>query len=613
MSVALATRMRARAAAVPKPNQLTVATLVGYVVLLVGVVMMHGFFWGESQPMVQNVLDSGAIRCLHDAGWSALSAKCDAVGQPIGLTFLTGMPETMLGWAISWIPGVDPWTAHQLLNVVLDAAALAGGYLLLRRWDVIRPIALLAPAVYLVSPSLIGVNGFQYTFTGYAFLPLYVYLFLCGIDRFADGQRHWIGVGYLTAVTFLMVFTDGYSYATGLLLVGCVLIWWLLRDRQTSRNRKAFAVAAFAVANAVAVGLYSVYINAPPEPHASLGQFRYFGLDLATLFIPQPRLFWPSHLGYHPPTLHLYGDGGNYLFNYMGFVIMGLATGLAVWLLLSLRKRDRPVAHRSEIGPLLVAACVALFLSFGPGLKIYNQVNPAIPVGDVPASETRFGLPTSVLYAHVRPFSDMRATFRWSIATRFLLVFGAAFAGNLIWRSGRRAIAAALLVLAAIEVAPAPRLQYNINRRQADQISTVRTLVLNEFDRLTNKGELVLMAPSLNDFLANALAPFAGVKTYNVGIDKSYAAAVQKWPGDVKAVVDGIGRQAGQADRIAAVLSHDADAVVICYFSLLEAGKGWPAPNGHEGLLRQEVKSLAQDPRFTLEQGTWMTVIRLRH
>jgi hypothetical protein len=609
MSVAMTTRMRARTATVAKPSLPTVATLAGFAVLLIAVVVIHGFFWGESQPMVQTILDSGAIRCLHDAGWSALTAKCNAVGQPIGLTFLTGMPETMLGWAISWIPGVDAWTAHQLLNVLLDAVAMAAGYLLLRRWGVMRAIALVAPAVYLVSPSMIGLNGFQYTFTGYAFLPLYVYLFCNGIDRFEDGQRHWVGVGYLTGVTFLMVFTDGYSYATALLMVGCVLIWWLWRNQQAGRNRKIAAVATIVLANLVAVGAYSAYINAPTEPHSSLGQFRYFGLDPATLFIPQSRLFWPIHLGYHPPTLNLYGDGGNYLFNYMGFITMGLVA----WLILSRRIRRETEARHREIAPLFVAAAIALFLSFGPALKFYNQVNPGIPVGDVPINETRFGLPTSFLFAHVPPFSEMRAVFRWSLATRLMLVFGAAFAGNLIWRSGRRGIAAALLLLAAIEVAPAPRIQLNINRRQADQISTVRNVVMREFDGLTNKGELVLLAPSMNDFLVNAMAPFAGVRTYNVGIDKSYAASTAKWPADVKAAVSGVLNPNGQADRVAAVLQHDANAFVICYFSLLDAGKWWPAPNGHEAELHQQTALLAQDPRFAVEQGTWMAVIRLQH
>jgi hypothetical protein len=607
--VALTTRIPVHAARsrLPKPSAVTVATVAGFAVLLVGVLVAHTFFWGESQPL-QTILDVGAIQCLHEQGWGALTAHCEAVGQPVGLTFLTGMPETMLGWAISWLPGVDAWTAHQILNVLLDAAAMAGGYLLLRRWDVVRGIALIAPAVYLVSPSVLGINGFQYTFTGFTFLPLYLYLFLSGIDRFEDEGRQWVGVAYLTGVTFLMVFTDGYSYATGLLLTGCVLIWWVVRNEHTSRNRKIFAVTTFAVANLVAVAAYTSYVNAPTERNVGLGAFRFLGLDPITLVIPPTGLWWPSHIGYHPPALHLWGDGSNTTHNYLGIVMLGLVA----WLLLSRRLRTRPDRQRIEIGAFFVGACIALFLSLGPALKFDSKMVPITPPSNVPVSKTVVGLPTAFLYEHLPPFTAMRATYRWSFGTRFFVVFGSAYAASLVWRSGRRGVAVGLVALASLELLPPPNSTVHVARSGAAAVSAMRQTVMAEFDRLSTKGDRVLMLPSSNDFLANAMAPFAGVKAYNVGIDKSYDAAQVKWPATVQAAANGILNSAGQADRIAAVLQNDADEVVICYFSLLSGARMAPRPAPNAPFLREQAAALSRDPRLVTQQGTWMTVIRQR-
>jgi hypothetical protein len=609
MSVNLLERANTRLGAFHTPSLSSTTTAVAFLGAMLAISAIHGFWPGESQPMVQTILDSGAIKCLHNEGWRALTAHCDSIGEPIGLTFLTGMPETMLGWALSWLPGVDPWAAHQLLNIILDAVALSGGYLLLRRWTVARGIALIAATTYLVSPSLIGVNGFQFTFTGYTFIPLYLLLFLKGIDQFEQGGRQSVGVAYLLGVTFLMVFTDGYSYATALLLIGCVYLVWLVRGRNATIRQKAASAVTFAVTNLIAVAAYSLYINAPAEPQATLGNFRYYSLDVITMFVPQPRLWWPSHVGYQPPVLRLWGDGGNVYFNYMGYGMI-LLVG---WLLVSGRLLGQQSRPAKEVLPLLAGGLIALFLSFGPALKVNSVVDPKVRVGDVPTSQTVVGLPTKFLFASVPPFSDMRAVFRWSIGSRFVLIFGAAYATNIVWGSGRRGLAAGLILVSAAEVMPAPRLQAALARDQASQVSALRNQAFAEFDALTTSGERVLMLPSLNDFAANAMAPFAGVRTYNVGIDKSYAAARAAWPPGVREAAAKVGQPAGQANRIARVLDKDADAVVICYFSMLEAGKAWPAPFPQKAYFKNQATVLSQDDRFITQRGQWMTVIRLRH
>ena len=120
------------------------------------------------------------------------------------------------------------------------------------------------------------------------------------------------------------------------------------------------------------------------------------------------------------------------------------------------------------------------------------------------------------------------------------------------------------------------------------------------------------MLPASNDFLALAMAPAAHVSTYNTAGDKSYVATLARWPDAVRAAVRGIRVPTGQGNRIAAVLRHDADAVAICYFSMHGGGTHWPAPDPQQALLHQEVAQLAGDPRFTVQQGSQMALIRLR-
>jgi hypothetical protein len=607
MSVAIRARTRATSVEELRADAARIGTVAGFVVVLVGVLAMHGFLWGHSEAMIQTLLDAGAIKCLHNQGLGALSAHCNAVGLPTGMTFVTGMPEIMLGWLLSWIPGVDAWAAHQMLNVILDAVALAGGYLLLRRWSVPRPIALFAAGVYLVSPSILGLNGFLYTFTGYTFLPLYVWLFLRALDRFGEGNRN-ASVAYVAGVTFLMVFTDGYSYATALLLLACLLVWWLVGHRDVARGPKLLALGTFVVANIVAVAAYTAYVNVPSE-HYELGRFRFLSLDPATLFIPQATLIWPSHIGYTPPTLRLWGDGSNYLHNYMGFGMIAVV----VWLLVAARRPGRSLAHRAEIMALFVGASLALVFALGPALKFDSHWSGTPGVQDMPLHDAVVGLPTSLLYAHVTPFVTMRAVFRWSLAFRFFLVFAAAVATGTIWRSGKRVLAVAIIAVASLEILPSPQLYWNAWRRQATMVTQVRTQLISEFADLTHRNERVLVLPASNDFLANVMAPFAHVRTYNVGVDKSYFASHAKWP---RAVSDASGllpNPSGQGDRIAAVLRHDADAVVISYVDLGLSTNRWPAPAPNVAYLRQQATALSRDPRFATRSGKLMTIVRLAH
>src|SRR5262249_54050798 len=147
----------------------------------------------------------------------------------------------------------------------------------------------------------------------------------------------------------------------------------------------------------------------------SVDVFRAFGLDVWTLVAPQPTLWWTSWIGWDVKVPKLYGDGSNITGNYAGFVTVALV----VWYLI--RGRDAAV-HRARV--LAIFGLLALVLSFGPSLKVHALT--AVPANAMPESAATLPLPpVRWLYRHVPGFNDMRATYRWFVATRFVLVFTA--------------------------------------------------------------------------------------------------------------------------------------------------------------------------------------------
>ena len=285
-----------------------------------------------------------------------------------------------------------------------------------------------------------------------------------------EGQRRWIGAAYLGGVTLLMVFTDGYSYATALLIICMMLIWWLFRGGAALNARLAALAKPFAAANLCAQAADSAYTLRPCH---SGRRYRRISASCAwnpaTLFIPEATLWWPSHIGYQPPVLYprLWGDGSNIRHNYMGFAMIGIVA----WFLLSRRLRRQPAGQRLEIAPLFVAGSVALFLSLGPR----GQRSPAGQFRSLHRGTCRSVRPSSdcprcSCIGLSRHSMTCAATFRWSIGFRFVLIFASAYAINVIWKSGRRQIATLLLVVSFLEALPAPRLQIAIGRSYSRQV-----------------------------------------------------------------------------------------------------------------------------------------------
>jgi hypothetical protein len=570
------------------------------------------------------------IDCLRDQGWSSLHTWCMSVGAPIGAPRLTGLPEVYAGWWLTYLPGVSPWRAHQLTMAALDVAGLVGSLLLLRRWSVARWIALPAAVSYALAPNLLVLNGFPYTFEGYLALPFLVWLALVSLDRLVSGR--WVsGVLIALAVSFFTVFTDGYVFFGMALLVGVLALGRAVQERRRP-GPALLGLGVWLGALALAALSYVAWVPGDAyETDVGIEFFALLGADVVGLVIPSQRFLVPYLFPGAVPPYSYWGINDSPPTYYLGWIGLLLIAGLVVFWLLRRRTgvaeatspeatfpeatsvettsaetiSSRP-GRESEVAWLLVAGAVAVVLSLGPTFKLGQMAD---------GLEASLALPTSWLYEHVPGFSDLRATNRWLIPTRLVIVLGAAVALGRLWsgwanRRAWRAIALfVFLAVCVLDVAPNPLAIVRERSLSEERMGQLRGDILPEAQELLEPGERVLFLPAGNDFLANYLVPLTDTTSYNVGGDKNYFLSQSTWPETVLRAQAAYG-SAEAGDAICGVLAEDADAVVLMHRSMHAAPLLAPANPAEDARLRGIADELGADPRFASSAGTWMTVLR---
>lgn len=568
------------------------------------ILALHGFLPGLSPVVLMALLGPGMIECLHRQDLTALVSWCTDVGLPLGTPYLNGLPEVYLGWLLSYLRSVDAWDAHRLSGALIDAVGLLAGYRVMRRWKVPPWIALYTSTLYLTSLSVLQLNGFLYTFSGFILLPLYLLVALKILDTMST--KPWLAISAMPFLASLMLFTDGYSYFAASLLIGFLGIRWTAGDLR-AKGHRLLAASTWLVSNLMAVFAYLIYVPGPPQPlRVGIGAFRYLGLDVATLVIPSKRLWWASAARIEVP-LPLWGDGSNIYSNYIGFTTLGLV----IWFLWQ-GSTTLDLQSRGETRYLLVAGTLALFLALGPALKVYEVATPIEPTWDVPVEATTLVLPTAWLYEHVPGFDQLRATYRWFVATRLTYYFTAGLALSGLWcsRTRRRRVGAiAIACLLAIETAPNMPAEVVGRRNAAAHVDAIRTRIIPDIARLIRPDETILILPSNNDFLAAAVFPFVDASTFNTGVDKNYWLARDRWPENVESAVAGFGSP-DQLMLMCRVLQSDADAILLPHLSYYAGALHWPPDPEVVSAMRITAATIGTDPRFQPEIGEWATVIR---
>ena len=545
----------------------------------------------------------GATRCMHDLGLEALTSWCHAYAEPAGFPLLTGGPVVMLGALLMYVPGVDSLGAYVAAQLAFSAVGLGGGYVLLRRLGAGPWVALGTAIAYALSPTVVGMEGFGGTFTGYALLPAYAAMDLVVMDaigRLRGGRLAALVVAYAVVRTGAL-FMDGYSFLASGLVSACLWIVWVARPGTAGRAR-AEGIAAAVGANLLALVVYSLYV--PVDYLTSpIEIFRAMGLDLVTLVEPSPFIWFASKLGIAKDHTVLWGDSSNSMYNYLGFGSLILAA----WYLARGRHRARPAA-------LAVAGAIALVLSFGPAFKV-NTVRPAgasvyaMPAGQAPE------LPWDGLLTGVPGLESMRATYRWFGVTRLALIVLAGLAvAELARRPTRRRQLVALAVggVAFVELLPTIPVFVRIYRANYQDRTAVAAQVEGELERTTRPGERVFFLNydgAHNDFLVNYLASEARLRAYNTGGDKNLMYATSQWPPDVAALArPGVTPAAVEQ----ALRSRRVDAVVAPFFHLQTDSAIWPPAPDTVAAARAAFAPILADPRLTVRRSRWFATVRLR-
>ena len=546
-------------------------------------------YWGEA-----------SVQCTHDLGLHALTTRCHAFAEPVGFPLLTGGPTIALAALLMYLPGVDSLGALILSQLAFVGLGMAGIFGLMRRLGAGPWVALGTATAWGLSPTLVGLTGFGGTYVGYALLPAYAFADLVAIDAL-ERRRGFSLAGTLLAYATVRtgaLFMDGYSFiGSGLVSVSLWVAWLVPRRRLRLRG-----AAVLIGANVIAYAAYRLYV--PVDYEASPDAlFRAMSLDLATLVAPSNDIWFASKLGIAADHARLWGDTTNSMFNYTGFV----GVGLAAWFLVRRWRSPIPSA-------LAVAGAIALVLSFGPVVKFDVARTPGADVYDMPAAAAP-ALPWGAALDDVPGLKSIRATYRWYAVSRMALIVLAGLAvAELARGPGRRRqiVALSIAAVAVAEVLPTVPLFVRGYRANYDDRVAVRSEVVPELERASADGERVFFLSydgAHNDFLANYLAAAAGLRAYNAGGDKNSGYAMRNWPPEVSALTSG--EVAPEAIE-RALRSRKVDVVVAPFFHLHANSATWPPSPQQATDARRAFARVLRSRRFDVKRGRWLATIRRR-
>lgn len=578
---------------------------VSLVLLWLAVVALHGVWPGQLHNLSISYFDQAAAECLHDLGSHALTQYCHQYGQPGGAPLLSNGPMTVAAALLLRLPGIAPDVAYGLALAIAIAIALGAGALLARRIGMSWAIAAPVSAAYLLSLSVLGMQGFLGTYEGFILLPAYLLadvLLVRGAMRGSMRRASLVLIAY-AILRCVALFQDGYSFVASVVAGAVIVAFGLAQADRTARER-LLVIGCFVVANIAAVGLYKAYVPGIPFD-GPIGVFRAQGLDLVTLVAPSNQVGVFSATGGGQDFARLWGDGTNSSFNYVGLLCLALA---AVGL----------VARRGHwlVRALAVTALLCLLLSLGPSIKLGVQrtVTPGLPTAQsylMPADlaptspwKSVYGLPG---------IDAMRATYRWFAVTRLVLLLLAGLGVAALLSRGRwwRVAGVALAIAGVVEVLPGIAAQRDHHDAAHTALRAVQEQVVDPLREDVRQGEqAIFLSPDaqLNDYMAGLLAVRSGLRVYNAAGDKNTVFSMASWPPEIRAVA-----LDPSADNALAALHAGRVSVLIApRFDLRTSAYRWPPDDAEIESADARFAPLLADKRLRVVRQRWVTVIRER-
>jgi hypothetical protein len=572
---------------------------------------LYGFIPGLIRALPSFFITIGRIECGSLSLTDLLRLTCPVVGGEAGGVFQSNLPITVFSVALNRMGFPADW-AMFVIAFLLILAGLWGCYWLFRSVGANEGFALIGSLAFLASTSMLGILNFSGMIFG--LLAMSFGLAVEHLALEAIIARRWrraiIGGALFGISSLLTVFSDGYSFiffATASASIGIV---WLIRHRKLSASWVTAGI--YVAVLAVTYASFSLVPRSGSWGKSPIELFRAMGLDPATLFIPSTGLWWSSPLGLSVDSSILWGDGTNSAHNYLGFGMIALAiVGL--------------IANRRHHGVLIVAlvivAVLALVLALGPSLKWYSirgELPTPVPYGSylMPSDEALFDLPTAWLYANVPGFEYMRATYRWAIVSRFVVVALATLGATLLWRRARW-LGVLVFVIAVAEVTVNVPTTIAQNSARSEQARTFDRDVTDPMNAAIESDARVIFWPNAiggNDFLANYLAPRIDVWTYNVGNDKALERARIEWPSTVTEFLesddDGFEPESVRDSADELLTSGTVDLIVVPYFDLRWSSYGWPSSARYAERGLEAALIFEDDDRFVTEEFDHFAIVR---
>lgn len=585
-------------------------------VLLLAVLLAYKLLPGQ-MPHAQSMIgDAAYAQCLHDTRMAGHDG-CLAFGYPRGSPKPFGLPVNLVAEALFAGDGrVSPGEVRTVYAGFVVLAFLLAS-LLFRRVAGGWGLGVTGAGLFLLAPVVQLQSSFGALQLGLALIPGYLLLDALLLDALR-ARRHGRAALLLVLVAGVRVFAlflDGYSF---LFAAALSAVYFTVAAGAGGRGRRwpaLVALAAHVACTALAAWIYRRYMP------GGLGVmpvdfFRGAGVDVATMLLPMQwqGLYGVLGIGLDIQPEMSYGGRASLLGLFVGYSSL-LAGGVLAWAVATRRaRRPGPLA-----GGILLAGAVAVLLSLGPSLKFddfRDGHTRASALGFeaylMPEEAATLPLHTGWIYQNVPGIRNARVLARWQVLARLALVTVVLLALAALWRSDRRALAAALAVFAFLEVAPDPRTVLADSRGASARADLVYRVHGGEFARVVQPGERVLLlqmhaGASDNEFAANTLCALARAHCYNAGGDKASIVVSSAWP-------PGIGEARKRKDPgrhvRTAFASGVLDAVVVPHFDLRLVVYPWSTHVVDVAALRRSVDAAFGGGDLRIEQHDGFTVVR---
>lgn len=539
-------------------------------------------------------------------------------GFPIGTPIVFGLPLNLIQATFIFFFNLSATTAFIITVTLFIGIACIGCYLLLKSLGIPPVIALLFTFVFITLPFLWGHGGYGALPISFTLLPLLILidkLFFEHISKTSSLLKfRTLGfvLGYILMRSFIL-FMEGYTFIMWCSISGAMLITYSLPLLQKRRfGRVLFGTLTLALAASIAYISYGLYIPGGTSYAVMPADFfRGQGIDLTTLLLPYKNstLFTSMfELGsaYSNP-LDYWSDGSNIRWNFLGIIIPICAIGFLL---------TRKSFSRFGLA-LLIVGIVSFFLSLGPSLKI-NALRPEPIIGRgilyndylMPAEAATIHWGIDNFFTDIPGLNIMRATYRWILIPKIMLIIGAAlFITNLI-KKGHRKTAFILLTLIIIEAIPPINILHTRYQNNENQRQQIDRDIINNLENYIQPNELIVFITRDNDFLANYISPHINAYAYNVGGDKNILISRPYYP---ETITNILALQDVAENTYLALQSGEIDWLIIPYFNLRLNSYFWPPTAQQMDELHTLASSLfdTNDERFEYIYEQYFTLVRL--